>query len=150
MGTYADARKRMDEQAGPPPDETSTATSHRCAAHGCRLAGALAESSSARFWWCAYHYGAQAHDIPRITQQLAQHQVLVDTVATGRQALTDPAIAPDVQDDLWRNAKATLEQLGYTVPPAPRSGDDYRSWLYRVECLLGAQIVAARSLRRAA
>lgn len=148
MSAYSDARKRMADKAedAPPPAPTT----HYCAAYGCKLAGSMAESSGSKSWWCAYHYGAQAHDLQRITQQLAQHQGLVDAIATGRQALTDSSIAPDVQADLWRNAKATLEQMGYVVPPSWGKGDDYRSWVYRVECLLGSRIVEVRSLRRAA
>lgn len=147
MSAYTDARKRMADKAEAPPPAPPT---HYCAAYGCKLAGSMAEGSGAKFWWCAYHYGAQAHDLQRITQQLAQHDALVQVIATGRQAITDPSIAPDVQADLWRNAKATLEQMGYVVP-APRGyGDSYSAWTYRVECLLGSHVVAVRSLRRAA
>jgi hypothetical protein len=146
MSAYTDARKRMHEAEKPAP----TPTTHFCAGYGCKLAGAMAESNGSKNWWCAYHYGAPAHDLQRITQQLAQHQVLVDTISTGRQALTDPSIAPDVQADLWRNARAVLGQLGYVVPPPSGIGDDYRCWLYRVECLLGSNVVGVRSLRRAA
>lgn len=148
MSAYTEARKRMHEQqqAEEPPAQAGRI----CAANGCRLAGGCAESSSAKSWWCAYHYGAQAHDLPRITSALAQHSALVDVIATGREALTNDAIAPDVQADLWRNAKATLEQLGYVVPPSKGPGDDYRGWIYRVECLLGSRIVAVRSMRKAA
>ena len=142
---YTEARKRMHEQAAPPP---AAPISHRCAANGCGLSAGLANPGGAGGWWCSYHFGAPAHDLPRITNVLAQNAALVNTIVEGRNALTDDSVAPDVAADLWRNARERLEKLGYDVPPPRGPGDDYRGWLYRVEMLLGAQVVQVRSFKR--
>lgn len=142
-----EARKRMcaqDPRSAVPPMRMSP----RCEANGCSLAGVLSNLGGSGGHWCVYHYGAPAHDIPRITNVLAQHMALVDTITEGRNALANGEVAPQSVTDLWRNARDRLDNLGYEVPPPRDIEDDYGAWLYRVEMLLGSNVLVVRSLRR--
>jgi hypothetical protein len=130
-------RKRPDLPAEPARGHQPI--SHRCAAYGCSLAGSIGDNSHAYEWWCRYHYSAPPDKLQAITQALRQHRPLIETISTARRLFAKFPMSN--HSDSWLAAKAQLSQAGYEVPPARVVGvDDYRSWTYRVERLLGEKV----------
>jgi hypothetical protein len=118
-----------------------------CAAHGCPLAGSLAESSHSSNWWCSYHYGVHSTDLPRVTSVLNQHRAITDLIAEMRRALTSTEIHPDQLKTEWANWKQRVS--GFAIPPhkVGEHMDDPRAWAHRVEAMLGGLIVEALGKR---
>ena len=125
----------VDRQDDDTPDVGRPMGPSRCAAHGCRFAGSIGDSSHASSWWCAHHYGAE--DLVAVTQAMARHRGLVDIVIDGRIA-SNRASGREI-GSIWLGLRARLDRRGYPQPKA-RDGSalpTFAGWLAALEVDLG-------------
>jgi len=119
-----------------------------CLVNGCPMCGAIFSGSGGGI--CAYHYGTNPEDWPRITHTLTDWQCVTDEINGARQALTNSrtASSPSALDALFAAAWRRLEPLALhwaaDLKPQPGRGgrmDTYSTWALRLECFIGARVV---------
>jgi len=129
-----------------------------CMARQCMMPGSIFPAG-AKEGVCAWHYGTNASDWPRITQILLDWGCVAYEINEARRVFTDPETrcAPKVLDQLYKTAWERLQPLvpGWEDALAPgktKAGfaESYGDWARRLEKFLGTQVHASISARRAA
>lgn len=154
--TFAKPAKSLADEI----PHTPVAKRYDCAAHNCPMVGSIFESGSQGAGICAYHFGANPTDWPRISQALHDWACVTDEIRECRRAHTDAATAlnPGELQRLFAQAQARVEPLVGTwwdqlKPQAHgrhNTPDTYRSWGQRLESFIGSKVVAEMTRRRAA
>jgi hypothetical protein len=89
---------------------------------------------------CAWHYGSNAHTMPRITEVLRNWQCLADAINAARRFACDPGLAAleaQTMRELWRNLSAlTTGWEGL----APKPGQRLSDWGRQLEKFLSTRV----------
>lgn len=135
-----------------------------CFADGCPMAGTMFPEGvgGERPGSCAFHYGINASDIPRVTRVLLDWACVSEEVRAARRALTgEYAADPKALDALFVTAWQRLRPLvsGWEAQLAPGNvhsskGEDrgfregYSDWSKKLERFLGGRVVEVLSIHR--
>jgi hypothetical protein len=144
-------RRTFDPEAKAAPQQA--APTHNCKAHGCPCIGSMYESPGQAQGWCPYHFGAQVHDLQRITALLREHIVVVEWIRHASLALAREPLNVEKHDRMLHLAHDLMRQAGYTVPLTPwphRPPTNLRDARWGWENWLGAEVVGVRKLRAGA
>lgn len=170
--TKADAIRTQDEgayrggrveQEAPKPQRLR----YPCFAAGCPMPGtiflgAVQGEKPEGSGCCAWHFGVQANDIPKVTQRLVDWQCVSIEVNAARRFLTgEQASNPKAIDEAFAAAWSRLQPLARSweselQPGGARTSkgeplshqESYGDWAKRLERFLGARVGEVLSVRR--
>jgi hypothetical protein len=153
--TYRGGRVDGDEPTEPP------AQRYPCSAHQCPMPGTLFTGGTKGM--CAWHYGSNASDWPRITGKLLDWACVTYEVNEARRALTgeaaaNPAALASLFSAAWERLQPLVpgweEQLrpgnirwrDATQPTGYRDTgfrETYADWAKRLEAFVGGQVLGS-------
>jgi hypothetical protein len=132
---------------------------YRCFADRCPMPGTIFPGQlmgDKHGGTCAWHYGVEPLDIPKVTAVLRDWQCLAYEISECRRVHTsaESATSPKAQDQLFAAAVERLrEQVksgGWGDEFEPKRGERYARWGQRLEEFLGGKVVEVLSTRRRA
>lgn len=153
--TYRGGRVNAD-------DDAPRHRRYPCFATGCPMPGTIwpgvTQGAGDQPGSCAWHYGVQPLNIPRVTQVLKDWGSVAYEVDECRRVHTssETACSPKAQDAAFRIAVERLrphvQAGGWGDEFEARPGERYAGWGSRLEAFLGARVVEVLSVhaRRAA
>lgn len=129
-----------------------------CFATGCPMPGTIFPGAGVggtgdRPGECAWHYGVQPTDIPRVTQVLQDWLCVAREVNAARRAqYGEAASSPRALDALFEQAVQRLrphvQAGGWGDQFERQPGEDYRRWGQRLEAFIGGRVVEVLSTYR--
>ena len=148
--------------------EKPPARRYPCFANGCPMPGtiwpgAVQGGTGDEPGTCAWHYGVQTHDIPKVTRVLLDWQCVSFEVNEARRAHTsselacNPKALADAFAAAWERLQPQVGEWAEELRPGTarnsrgdRLGhrEDYASWARRLERFLGARVVEVLSVHR--
>ena len=117
-----------------------------CAAHGCRLPGALFIGGDGV---CGWHAREAPNDWPKITRTLADWECAMQAINAARQCMTDAdtCASPKLQDErmaaAWARMLPAVLGSGWHRRVEPKPGERFGDWGRRLEVFLGARVKEA-------
>lgn len=95
---------------------------------------APAISDGGKRYCCAYHYGIQSEDVPRVTSVLNQHRDLRDVINHARRLTGTSDMAHHALAAEWHKLRDLMLFAGYEDPKEA----SITAWIYACERMLAA------------
>lgn len=128
--------------------DDTTVRYHRrpCDAHGCPMPGAIFLNGHDAPGICAWHFGANGSDFPRITAALLRWQCVSDEINAARRVINDPMMATDVKaqkraiHEAWIRLQPAVDGSGWEAALKPLDSEPIGDWCRRITDFLVVRI----------
>ena len=103
---------------------------YRCAAFDCPMTGSIFLGSGDGV--CAWHYGSESHDWPRITRVLDDWRCVTQQINAVRRVLVEQPSNGKAHDAILRAARDELPQVAPQWGLEPAEHEDIGAWARRL------------------